>query len=173
MLQCHTYHTLQQVNIWANEFGKCIQWELEQELAGRAGILKNANTTKLLTLPYKILAGRVNATEINAASRGELVLGRRAGRDGENSGQGKGRRNDCVDVREDISFLKSGQYTSTVEWAGPPPLTYPYTRPVLRLTGMEESEEKLGNTFSLRPELNAVSNSVVRSQWHPNLSLGR
>ena len=64
-----------------SEFGKSIQWELEQELAGCAGILKTTNTTKLLTLPYKMLTGMVNATEINAAGREEPTP-RRAGRDG-------------------------------------------------------------------------------------------
>lgn len=52
-----------------------------------------------------MLTGMVNATEINAASREELILRRRAGRDGRRAGRGKGRRNDCADVRENIFFL--------------------------------------------------------------------
>lgn len=70
--------------------GKCIQWGKEQELAWCAGILKNANSTELQALSYKMFTGMVHVMEQNADSREEPVL-RGAGRGGWNSDQGKGR----------------------------------------------------------------------------------
>lgn len=86
----------------------------------------------------------------------------------------KGQEERLCRCERECFFFKSCQYISQGRMGRSTPSHCQCIQPVLRLTLMKESEENLGNTCCLRPELNAVINNVLHAEGHPNhLSLGR